>query len=850
MKRKHWQPGGGENVHGELRGKDEWERITWDEAIEISAAELKRIADTYGTDAMDYGNGLPILNLCYTVSVNPRFLNAAGIGTLPMWGQNSTGGWPTVTYKMLGNASVAQNRLTIAENSNLIVLWGCNYAWSKYGETQVTLHRAKERGARIIAVDPWLNPGNAAFADEWVPVRPGTDITLLLAVAYELIEQGLVDEDFLSKHTVGYDEESMHARGLRDKEGNPIMRRTLRKDGQGNPVYGDDGLVVWDEESVIETVDGQERHKYAKENFKDYVLGTYDDTPKTPEWASPICGTPVEQIRLLAQAMGTIKPMALLARQGTGRHYYGANLAQAFYTVGWMCGAFGKPGAITSNDGFTAMNSVGMWNSWFASSGPYFGIATEEERRTPPLSPEGFYQPVNPKAEAPYGCIGYPWDVQQAYDEKRYYGVCFGEAWDAVLAGKHHDFVHGMKDVNIKAMIKLHNGNKTNQISNTNKAIQAHRAVEFVLAMDLYMTTTTRYADIVLPCISEWEDDGHLCFINSEMFIGNPNRIIEPMFECKSSLEVDAMFLEHWGFDPMGAYPTGRSTKETVFDYMANTYVVKPDGIGREPLISFTQEDVDEIGVEADASALSEGRITYQEFKERGFYSVEPNEAIIPVGGPVFDFVADEGHADPSKLLDTQTGLLEIYSQNLANYYQVFGLDACVGPCARYEVGPSGYEEASRGEYPLQFVNVHPFHRCHSMRTDNANVLSYYDDVMFVNPVDAESVGLETGDTALFTSKAGKMVRRVAVETTVMPGVVIGTEGANTRLLDDERSMGETDWSTVVDYAGNANTLTETFLVGQGHLAYNTCIVKMEKFDGDPLEPNYKWDVDAPSFDE
>ena len=133
MKRKHWQPGGGENVHGELRGKDEWERISWDEAIEMSAAELKRIAETYGTDATDYGNGLPILNLCYTVSVNPRFLNAAGIGTLPMWGQNSTGGWPTVTYKMLGNSSVAQNRLTIAENSNLIVLWGCNYAWSKYG---------------------------------------------------------------------------------------------------------------------------------------------------------------------------------------------------------------------------------------------------------------------------------------------------------------------------------------------------------------------------------------------------------------------------------------------------------------------------------------------------------------------------------------------------------------------------------------------------------------------------------------------------------------------------------------------------------------------------------------------
>lgn len=847
MKRKNWSPGGGKNVNGHLRGKDEWERISWDEAIEISAAELKRIAETYGTDTTDYGNGLPILNLCYTVSVNPRFLNAAGIGTLPMWGQNSTGGWPTVTYKMIGNGTMASDRSTIAENSELVVLWGCNYAWSKYGSSQVVLHRAKERGAKIIAVDPWFNPGNSAFADEWVPCRPGTDIVLLLAIAHELIEQGLVDQDFLDRHTVGYDEESMHRKGLYDKEGNPISKRVLKKDANGQPVYGNDGLALWEEESVIEEVDGRERHKFARENFKDYVLGTYDGVPKTAEWATRICGTPVDQIRSLAHDMGTIKPMAMLARQGTGRHYYGANMAQAFYTVGWMTGNVGKPGALVENDGFTSSSSVGMWNSWFAAQGDYFGIFAEDERRTPPLVPEGFMQPPNPKADVPYGAIGYPWDVQQNYDEKRYYGVCFAETWDAVLRGKHHDFVHGMKDVDIKAMIKLHNGNKSNQIVNANKAIQAHRSVEFVLAMDMYMTTTTRYADIVLPCTSYWEEEAHINFQNPEMCIGNANRIIEPMFECKSSLEVDALFLKHWGFDPMLAYPTGRTTKDTVFDYLANTWVVKPNGTGRDPLVSFTEQDLSEIGVEADASKLAEGRMTFQEFKERGFYSVEPNERIIPFKGPIVDFVADADHADPTKMLSTQTGLLEIYSQNLSNYYQVFGLENTVGPRAEYVIGPSGYEESTEGVYPYQFVNVHPFHRCHSTRTDNQNLLSYYDDVMFVNPIDAEREGLEHGDTALFTSRAGKVLRRIAVETTVMPGVIVGTEGASIRLLDDEKTTGETSWDEAIDYGGNANTLCESYLVGQGHMAYNTVIVDMEKWTGEPLKPNYQWDVDLPA---
>ena len=52
MKRKHWQPGGGENAHGELRGKDEWERITWDEALTYVTDELKRVYAQYGQDAV------------------------------------------------------------------------------------------------------------------------------------------------------------------------------------------------------------------------------------------------------------------------------------------------------------------------------------------------------------------------------------------------------------------------------------------------------------------------------------------------------------------------------------------------------------------------------------------------------------------------------------------------------------------------------------------------------------------------------------------------------------------------------------------------------------------------------
>ncbi|MDR0515374.1 MAG: molybdopterin-dependent oxidoreductase [Coriobacteriaceae bacterium] len=849
MKRKSWQPGGGANVNGHLRGKDEWERITWDEALDITAAEFKRIAETYGTGADDYGNGLPILNLVY--SLEPRFLNVAGYGTLPIWGQNSTGGWPVVTNKMLGNGADNNDRMLIMEHAELVVLWGCNQVWSDYGDTQVTMRGLKERGVKIISVDPWFNPGNNGFVTEWVPCRPGTDIVLMLAVANELIRQGLVDQDFLDKHTVGFDEESLHRHGLRDKEGKPIMRRTLRKDAAGKPEYGPDGKVVWDEESVIEMVEGQERHRFAKDNFKDYVLGTYDGVEKSAEWASPICGTPVEMIRSLAKDMGTIKPMTLIARQANGRHYHGASMVQAFYAMGWMTGNVGRPGAMVANTGFPNGSYSGSQNtSFYAGGGPYLGLYSGEESRVDSFAPAGFTrQPGNPKADLPYGAIGYPWDIQDNYEEHRYYGTCFAEAWDAVLTGKHHDFVHGMKDVNIKGMIKLHSSNTSSQTVNANKAIQAHRAVEFVFAMDIYMNTTTRYADIVVPCTTYWEEDGHYNMQNREVFIGNPNRVIDPLFEARDSLWVDAELCKRFGGDPSAAYPNGQSIKHNVFTGFANAWVVTPDGKGKEPLISFTEEDLAEIGVTADASRLKEGRISYQEFKKRGFYQVELDDRTIKYSGAIVDYIADEDHADPSKLLTTQTGRLEIYSMNLANYYQVFGLEGKVGPRAEYVVGPSGYEEASLGEYPYQFINVQPHHRSHSTRTDNQNVLEYFDDVLFINPLDAEAQDIRHGDTVLLTSNAGKILRRAAVKSTVMPGVIVGTHGATNRLLDNERSSGATDWDKVIDYGGNANTLCASYLVGQGHQAFNTVIVKMEKWSGEPLLPNYRWELDTPGLD-
>jgi anaerobic dimethyl sulfoxide reductase subunit A len=753
-----------------------------------------------------------------------------------------------MTGTTISDQHTNSDRLNVQRYSNLIVLWGQNPVWSKYGTPQYTYLEAKKRGAKIITVDPWFNSGNNAYADEWIPCRPGTDTALLLAVAYELIDRDLVNKTFLDEHTVGYDRAHM-----------PLYQ----KDGS-TPILDELGISVvlagTDPDASVFSPDDPDPvalpnpyHKDWKNNFKDYVLGTFDGQPKTPEWAATICGTPVDKIRSFATDLGTIDPVAILASNAPARTYHGGTFAQAIYTIGWMIGSAGKPGARVDCSG----NAQFGGSSYFDAYGQYggrgyylgsYGMYSPDGAARVSL-PQLVYSPSNPKGYVPYGAIGYPDSVTTGYDPNKYYGVCFAEAWDAVLNGEHHNFNHGMKSVNIKGMVKLHNGNQTSQIVNTNKAIAAHRAVEFVFTSDVYFTTTSKYADIVVPCTTAWEEEGHLSLQNPELFIGNAERIVEPMYEAQSSRWVDAELCKRYGLDPLLAAPKPR--KQLVFEALANATVIKPDGSSFEPLISFTTDEINEVGGIADPAVVAAGRISYTEFKNRGYYKVRLNDTLVSMAnrGTVNDlqYLTTNDHTAAGKQVNTETGMLEIYSMGLARYYKIFDFGAVgsyqapeLAPIAKYMVCPSGYEEArDDGTYPLQYVNVHPHHRVHSKRYDNPSILELLDDVMYMNPIDAAARGIENGNTVLFTGKVGKILRRVAIVSTLMPGVVVSAEGATVRLNEDES----------IDLGGNANIVCESFLCGEGHQAYNTTLLQAEKWTGESLKPNYQW-TDTPKFAE
>jgi DmsA/YnfE family anaerobic dimethyl sulfoxide reductase A subunit len=157
---------------------------------------------------------------------------------------------------------------------------------------------AKQKNdVRIIVIDPRHTDTAAGFADEWIPIRPGTDAALVGGLAHVLIREGLVDQDFLDSHCLGYDRRSMPA-------GVP----------SGN-------------------------------SYKEYILGKGPDgTPKTPVWAAGITGIPVERIVRLAHEIGTAKPAYITQGWGPQRHAGGEQSARAICMLAILTGNVGIQG--------------------------------------------------------------------------------------------------------------------------------------------------------------------------------------------------------------------------------------------------------------------------------------------------------------------------------------------------------------------------------------------------------------------------------------------------------------------------------------------------------------------------
>jgi anaerobic selenocysteine-containing dehydrogenase len=305
LKRVDWDPKGERNPQN--RGKSKFVRISWDEAAQLVADEVKRICDTYGPLAiLVQGDGHGECKMVHAPhGCSTLLLDKLGGFTQQIRNPDSWEGWYWGSKHVWGKGFIGMmapnDNLVkdICENSDMVVMWGGDpetTTWGFRGQfCSRLLYFWTEIGVKQIYINPDLNYSACIHGDKWIPVLPNTDAALQLAIMYIWIKEGTYDKEYVATHTVGFDK------------------------------------------------------------IEAYVMGEEDGVPKTPAWASPKCGIPSWTIKALARdwAKKTVTIGHYFAG-GMARGPYATEPARLECVLLGMQG-LGKPGVHQAQVAYTGM---------------------------------------------------------------------------------------------------------------------------------------------------------------------------------------------------------------------------------------------------------------------------------------------------------------------------------------------------------------------------------------------------------------------------------------------------------------------------------------------------------------
>ncbi|GHQ48992.1 biotin sulfoxide reductase [Helicobacter pylori] len=235
--------------HKELRGREEFVRVSWDVALDLAAKKLKEIPkeNIYNASYGGWGHA-GSLHRCHHLAW--RFFNTTLGGAIGTDGEYGNGAAARINPMIVGDMEVYSQQTTHEEmikNCKVYVMWGADLFKCNRIDYFVPNHvndgyypKYKRAGIKFISIDPIYTETAQAFSAEWIPIRPNTDVALMLGMMHYLYTSNQYDKAFIAKYTDGFDK------------------------------------------------------------FLPYLLGESDNAPKTLEWASQITGVSAEKIKELA----------------------------------------------------------------------------------------------------------------------------------------------------------------------------------------------------------------------------------------------------------------------------------------------------------------------------------------------------------------------------------------------------------------------------------------------------------------------------------------------------------------------------------------------------------------------
>jgi trimethylamine-N-oxide reductase (cytochrome c) len=498
LKRVDWDPSGAPGSTGpggrntQNRGKSKYERISWDEATDLVAAEIRRVEKEYGLSAVflqqdGHGEGKVVHT---THGCNRKMMSLLGNYTVQNRNPDSWEGWYWGAKHVWGNEPVGKAFYSsniipdIAEHTQTMLHWGNDpetTPWGWGGQTvSQLLYWFSELGIKQICIGPEVNWGTAVHADKWIPVRPNTDAALFFAIAYLWITQGTYDKEYVDTHVVGFDK------------------------------------------------------------FKAYVLGEEDGIPKTPEWAREKTTVPTRIIKALAKRWAA-GPTVLT-------HGNGGNMSRAPYATENMRAevcllgmqGVGKPGRHMLTTIEWGLMGVREGNKFpFGNSVPvprhsvYPNLmATEANRAAPTVGDL-------PAQFIPKDLIHFA--INEATHEKplTWYGTTQSRQLTEDQFNQYQYPVEGCSEVHMIWTDSPSLVTCWNDGNYIGKAFQNPK-IEFIVAQHPWIENDCEFADLILPVTTKFEQDD-IGIDNYTAEFGTlfyDAKCIDPVGESKSDYEV------------------------------------------------------------------------------------------------------------------------------------------------------------------------------------------------------------------------------------------------------------------------------------------------------------------------
>jgi trimethylamine-N-oxide reductase (cytochrome c) len=509
LKRVDFDPDG--DRHPETRGKADYIRIGWDEALDIVSDEIQRVRKVYGPEAVmsrcsshhEWGN------IGYKFRTWGRFFHLLGFTDIfdnPdsweawLWGAAHTYGF----YWNLGVSEQYDLLEDALKNTDLIIQWSNDpdSTYGVYGGQESAIWRLwiKELGKKQIYIDPYCNNTAINMADKWIPIRPDTGAALALAIAHVWLEEGTYDKDYVETHTLGFEEFSRYVKGIDDRE------------------------------------------------------------PKTPKWAEEITGIDRRTIKSLAREWAAKRTAV-----GTGTRGVWGGACRAAYATEWTrlvvllqaMQGLGKPG-------------VSLWGT---TMGPPFnadfkfpgyasdGYGMNNLAKKPAINPvsQRIYRLILPEAilNPPVNWLGEGFcgsSLEQQFKAYTYPEPGSSEVKMFYRYGG--SYIATMTETN--RYVKMYQSPK----------------LEFVVNQDCWWCTETGFADVILPActnferndIGEWANSGGYSHNSSDVcnhrIIVYQQKCIEPLFESKSDYQIFTELAER--LDMREEYTEGNTEEDWI----------------------------------------------------------------------------------------------------------------------------------------------------------------------------------------------------------------------------------------------------------------------------------------------